>query len=151
MANLELDGGIKIYLREIGKTALLTPEQEVELAGKIKKGSKSARDHMIKANLRLVVKIARDYENYGLPLLDLISEAWSAHPQPEGSRMEALRECLALDTATGFGAPAVGGLGEIDMFEAGFELRQLRRKLADSGLNIRNVRGLGYMLETDSA
>lgn len=74
MANLELDGGIKIYLREIGKTALLTPDQEIELAARIKKGSKLARDHMIKANLRLVVKIAQDYANYGLPLLDLISE-----------------------------------------------------------------------------
>ena len=74
MANLELDGGIKIYLREIGKTALLTPQEEIQLADRIKKGDKKARAHMIKANLRLVVKIAQDYANYGLPLLDLISE-----------------------------------------------------------------------------
>ncbi|MFZ4593120.1 MAG: sigma-70 family RNA polymerase sigma factor [Verrucomicrobiaceae bacterium] len=71
---MELDGGIKIYLREIGKTDLLTPEQEVELAERIKKGDPEARSHMIRANLRLVVKIAQDYANYGLPLLDLISE-----------------------------------------------------------------------------
>src|ERR1700761_8530735 len=74
MASMELDGGIKIYLREIGKTDLLTPEQEVELADRIKRGDPEARAHMIKANLRLVVKIAQDYANYGLPLLDLISE-----------------------------------------------------------------------------
>ena len=74
MANLELDGGIKIYLRDIGKTALLTPQEEIELAERIKKGDKEARSHMIQANLRLVVKIAQDYANYGLPLLDLISE-----------------------------------------------------------------------------
>lgn len=74
MANMELDGGIKIYLREIGKTDLLTPDQEVELAERIKKGDPEARSHMIRANLRLVVKIAQDYANYGLPLLDLISE-----------------------------------------------------------------------------
>ena len=74
MASMELDGGIKIYLREIGKTDLLTPQQEVELADRIKKGDPEARSHMIRANLRLVVKIAQDYANYGLPLLDLISE-----------------------------------------------------------------------------
>ncbi len=74
MASLELDGGIKIYLREIGKTALLTPQQEIELADRIKNGDMEARAHMIRANLRLVVKIAQDYANYGLPLLDLISE-----------------------------------------------------------------------------
>jgi RNA polymerase primary sigma factor len=74
MFNMELDGGIKIYLREIGKTELLTPEQEIELAERIKMGDPEARSHMIRANLRLVVKIAQDYANYGLPLLDLISE-----------------------------------------------------------------------------
>ena len=61
-------------MREIGNTPLLTPREEVELAARIKKGDKEARTRMIKANLRLVVKIAQDYSNYGLPLGDLISE-----------------------------------------------------------------------------
>jgi RNA polymerase primary sigma factor len=65
---------IRLYMREIGQVALLTPKEEVTLANRIKRGDAAAREHMIKANLRLVVKIARDYENYGLPLLDLISE-----------------------------------------------------------------------------
>ena len=65
---------IRLYLQEIGKTPLLKPSEEVELAGQIQKGSQEARDRMIKANLRLVVKIANDYNNFGLPLLDLISE-----------------------------------------------------------------------------
>ncbi len=64
----------RYYLNEIGKTPLLTPEQEVSLARRIHKGDAAAREAMIKANLRLVVRIARDYENFGLPLLDLISE-----------------------------------------------------------------------------
>ncbi len=68
------DTAIKLYLREIGQVQLLTPQQEIELAARIKKGDKKAREQMIKANLRLVVKIARDYEGIGLPLLDLISE-----------------------------------------------------------------------------
>ena len=65
---------IRLYMREIGQVPLLTPKEEVALAKRIKRGDAAAREHMIKANLRLVVKIARDYENYGLPLLDLISE-----------------------------------------------------------------------------
>jgi RNA polymerase primary sigma factor len=68
------ENGIKIYLREIGQISLLTPRDEIELAARIKKGDRKARAKMIKANLRLVVKIAHDYSNLGLPLLDLISE-----------------------------------------------------------------------------
>jgi len=66
--------GIKIYLREIGRTPLLTPQQEIKLAAKIKKGDGKARARMINSNLRLVVTIAQDYANLGLPLLDVISE-----------------------------------------------------------------------------
>ena len=66
--------GIKIYLREIMQTPLLSAQQEIQLAARIKKGDQKARAWMIKANLRLVVKIAHDYSNLGLPLLDLISE-----------------------------------------------------------------------------
>lgn len=107
----ESENPIKIYLREIGEVALITPEEEVVLARLIQRGIRAeaelcrqararrkgvkqkaaeaaqlkrmqaavergadARQCMIKANLRLVVKIAQDYANYGLPLLDLISE-----------------------------------------------------------------------------
>lgn len=68
------DTAFKLYLREIGQVALLKPEEEIELAVRIQKGDDEARDQMIKANLRLVVKIAHDYEGLGLPLLDLINE-----------------------------------------------------------------------------
>lgn len=65
---------LQLYLQEIGKTPLLTIDEEISLAKRILKGDKAARDHMIQANLRLVVKIAMDYKDFGLPLLDLISE-----------------------------------------------------------------------------
>ena len=65
---------LQFYINEIRRTPLLTIQEEIVLAARIKKGDKSARDHMIKANLRLVVKIAYDYKDMGLPLMDLISE-----------------------------------------------------------------------------
>jgi RNA polymerase primary sigma factor len=58
----------------IGQVKLLTPPEEITLAKRIRRGDKKAREQMITANLRLVVKIARDYEGLGLPLLDLINE-----------------------------------------------------------------------------
>ena len=68
------DDAIKLYLREIQKTKLLSADEEKELAQRIAKGEKAARDRMIESNLRLVVKIAKRYINRGLPFLDLIEE-----------------------------------------------------------------------------
>jgi RNA polymerase primary sigma factor len=70
----ESDSSLKLYLREISKTPLLTVAEENALAERIKAGDAAARDHMIRANLRLVVKIAHDYSGYGLSLSDLVSE-----------------------------------------------------------------------------
>lgn len=70
----DTESSLKIYLREISKTPLLTPEEEIELSERIHQGDEEARAHMIKANLRLVVKIAQDYSSYGMPVTDLISE-----------------------------------------------------------------------------
>jgi len=74
MALEDSETGFQLYLREIAQFPLLTPAQEVKLARRIKKGDQAARSEMVRSNLRLVVKIARDYANLGLPLLDLISE-----------------------------------------------------------------------------
>ena len=61
-------------MNEIAKTDLLSQEDEIQLAERVMNGDAAARDLMIRANLRLVVKIAKDYSKYGLPLADLISE-----------------------------------------------------------------------------
>jgi RNA polymerase primary sigma factor len=71
---VEVSNAYSLYLREIGQTRLITPQEEIVLAARIKRGDERAREEMIKANLRLVVKIAREYEDYGVPLLDLINE-----------------------------------------------------------------------------
>lgn len=68
------DDSVRLYLREIGKIPLLSPEEELELAQKVVNGDKKAKDKMAEANMRLVVSIAKRYSGRGLDFLDLIQE-----------------------------------------------------------------------------
>lgn len=69
-----VDDPVRMYLKEIGKVALLTAEEERELAMAIEQGDIDAKDHLIEANLRLVVSIAKRYTGRGMSFLDLIQE-----------------------------------------------------------------------------
>jgi RNA polymerase primary sigma factor len=112
------DTAYRLYLREIGEVALLTPEQEIALAARIQAGDLRAREHMIKANLRLVVKIARDYENYGLPLLDLINEG----------NIGLMKAVERFDPAKG---------GKLSTYAAWWIKQSIKRALANQGKTIR--------------
>ena len=68
------DEVLSIYLKEINKVPLLTREEEIELCEKARQGDKAAKDKIINANLRFVVRVAKKYQNHGLDLTDLISE-----------------------------------------------------------------------------
>ena len=114
----ESENGIKIYLREIGKIPLLKPEDEVKLAARIKKGDKKARAKMIRANLRLVVKIAHDYSNLGLPLLDLISEG----------NIGLMKAVERFDPKKG---------GKLSTYAAWWIKQSIKRALANQGKTIR--------------
>ena len=109
---------IRLYMREIGQVPLLTPQEEVVLAKRIKRGDAKAREHMIRANLRLVVKIARDYENYGLPLLDLISEG----------NIGLMKAVERFDPAKG---------AKLSTYAAWWIKQAIKRALADQGKTIR--------------
>ncbi|MCG8528759.1 MAG: sigma-70 family RNA polymerase sigma factor [Opitutales bacterium] len=109
---------IKLYLQEIGKTPLLTHQQEIELAERIRNGNKEARDQMIAANLRLVVKIAYDYNNFGLPLLDLISEG----------NIGLIKAVERFDPAKG---------GKLSTYAAWWIKQSIKRALANQGKTIR--------------
>jgi RNA polymerase primary sigma factor len=112
------DHGMRIYLKEIGQVALLTKEEEIELAARIKKGDEAARQHMIQANLRLVVKIAGDYARLGLPLLDLISEG----------NMGLMKAVERFDPKKG---------GKLSTYAAWWIKQGIRRALANQGKTIR--------------
>lgn len=72
--NFDSDDSVSKYFKEVRKSTLLTQEEEIELAKKIKNGDQNAIDKLVKANLKFVVSIAKDYQNQGLLLSDLISE-----------------------------------------------------------------------------
>src|SRR5579885_843580 len=74
LRNDAVQSPLETYLREINETPLLSAEEEKELSHRIIAGEKEARDRMVRANLRLVVNIARAYTGKGLPLQDLIEE-----------------------------------------------------------------------------
>ena len=112
------DQGMRIYLREIGQVELLTPAEEVKLAKRIKKGDEAARQQMIRANLRLVVKIAGDYARLGLPLLDLISEG----------NMGLMKAVERFDPKKG---------GKLSTYAAWWIKQGIRRALANQGKTIR--------------
>ncbi len=118
------------FLREAARVPLLTPQEEVALARRIRAGDEEARERMICANLRLVVKIARDYEHLGLPLLDLISEG-----------------AIGLMKAVERFNPAKGG--KLSTYGSWWIKQQIRRALANQGRTIRlpvHVEGKLYRL-----
>lgn len=124
----ELSG--PLGLLTVGAVPLLTREEEVELARRIKAGDEEARERMIRANLRLVVKIARDYEHLGLPLADLVSEG-----------------IIGLMKAVEKFDPSKGG--KLSTYGSWWIKQQVRRALANQGRTIRlpvHVEGKLYRL-----
>lgn len=72
--NFDDERSLSKYFKDLRKTTLLTPDEETELAKQIKEGNQEAIEKLVNANLKFVVSIAKDYQNQGLPLSDLISE-----------------------------------------------------------------------------
>lgn len=118
MAEDREQSNMDIYLREIGRVELLSPGEEAELARRIRAGDAEARDRMIRANLRLVVAIAKEYAKIGLPLLDLISEG-----------------NIGLMTAAERFDPSKGA--KFSTYAAWWIKQRIRRALRDQGKTIR--------------
>ncbi|MCX8157933.1 MAG: RNA polymerase sigma factor RpoD/SigA [Verrucomicrobiae bacterium] len=109
---------LSLYMREVGEVPLLTPEEEIKLAARIKRGDAKARERMIRANLRLVVKIAREYEGYGLPLLDLINEG----------NIGLMRAVEKFDPAKG---------GKLSTYSSWWIKQSIRRAIANQAKTVR--------------
>lgn len=113
-----VDGALQLYMREVAEVNLLTIQQENELAARIHAGDDAAREHMIRANLRLVVKIAREYEGFGMPLLDLINEG----------NMGLMRAVERFDPAKG---------GKLSTYASWWIKQSIRRGIANQAKTIR--------------
>jgi len=109
---------LRRYLNEACEEDLLTVDEEIELAARIRSGDEAARERMIKANLRLVVKIARDYEGLGLPLMDLISEG----------NIGLMRAVDKFDPAKG---------GKLSTYSSWWIKQQMRRAITNQSKTIR--------------
>ncbi len=109
---------LQLYLNDIRRTPLLTPAEEIQLALRVQQGDEVAREHMIRANLRLVVKIAFDYNHLGLPIMDLISEG-----------------NLGLIKAVGRFDPARGG--KLSTYAAWWIKQSMKRAVANQSKTIR--------------
>ncbi|MDB4450470.1 RNA polymerase sigma factor RpoD/SigA [Akkermansiaceae bacterium] len=118
MTPSDTNSSITVYMREIAKTKLLTPMEEIELATRIAKGDERARARMIESNLRLVVKIAKDYSNYGVPLVDLISEG----------NIGLIRAVEKFDPKKG---------GKLSTYAAWWIKQSIKRGLANQGKTVR--------------
>jgi RNA polymerase primary sigma factor len=113
-----VDGALSLYMREVAEVPLLTIEEENALAARIHAGDEAAREHMIRANLRLVVKIAREYEGFGLPLLDLINEG----------NMGLMKAVERFDPAKG---------GKLSTYASWWIKQSIRRGIANQAKTIR--------------
>lgn len=113
-----VDGALSLYMREVAEVPLLTVEEENALAARIHAGDEAAREHMIRANLRLVVKIAREYEGFGLPLLDLINEG----------NMGLMKAVERFDPAKG---------GKLSTYASWWIKQSIRRGIANQAKTIR--------------
>jgi RNA polymerase primary sigma factor len=113
-----VDGALQLYMREVAEVNLLTIQEENELAARIHAGDAAAREHMIRANLRLVVKIAREYDGFGLPLLDLINEG----------NMGLMRAVERFDPAKG---------GKLSTYASWWIKQSIRRAIANQAKTIR--------------
>jgi RNA polymerase primary sigma factor len=114
----ESDSILSLYMRDAAEVKLLSPAEEVELAARIRAGDEAARERMIRANLRFVVKIAREYEHLGMPLLDLINEG----------NIGLMRAVEKFDPAKG---------AKFSSYASLWIKQQIRRALASQGKTIR--------------